>query len=77
VSIWTLLIMTGPLPAFRVLRRWRGRRNLEPGACPACGYDLRATPERCPECGTMATVTNEHANKQLTGGLPKAEGNDA
>jgi hypothetical protein len=37
--------------ALALRRRWIGRRRRRAGLCPRCGYDLRETPERCPECG--------------------------
>jgi hypothetical protein len=40
---------------FLLHRRWQQKRRTIMGHCPVCHYDLRASPERCPECGTPIT----------------------
>jgi len=53
LPLWALALATAALPIARLGWRRRVRRRVQRGLCPGCGYDLRATPERCPECGTI------------------------
>jgi hypothetical protein len=50
IPLWFPLLATSMTPALWLLK---GKTRAENGKCLACGYDLRATPERCPECGTL------------------------
>ena len=56
IPLWFLTLITGIVPALR-LPRFRNRRLTDwrrgQQRCESCGYDLRATPGRCPECGTL------------------------
>jgi rubrerythrin len=50
---WLPFAATAALPLCHVVARVRRSRRLRLNLCPTCGYDLRATPERCPECGAV------------------------
>lgn len=59
VSIWTnWLVLAAAVGA--VHAHYRARRTpkfLGEGQCRQCGYDIRATPARCPECGAVVAVS--------------------
>jgi hypothetical protein len=47
-----MLFSFGPAIVILFLRpRWRAEMEDGVPYCPACGYDLRMSKERCPECG--------------------------
>ena len=60
IPYWFIAVAFGAWPlavagsvSRRQLVRRRLRRAAERGVCPVCGYDLRASGGRCPECGSV------------------------
>ncbi len=57
VPHWFIVLATAVLPLLWATRHIRRSRmsacRAEAGLCLTCGYDLRGTPDRCPECGAV------------------------
>jgi hypothetical protein len=48
---WSIALVMGMIAGISAWRRIRAARRRKSQVCVFCGYDLRASRERCPECG--------------------------
>ncbi len=80
IPLW-VVILPPLVPPLLCLVPWlRRRRRRRLGLCLVCGYDLRASPERCPECGTVRPGTQKivtSADKMSSATAPSADGPSA
>ena len=61
LPLWPAVVLLALPPAMLLRRRLRARRRPKRGLCARCGYDLRESPGRCPECGTAPPVAGARA----------------
>ena len=52
----------------KLARLVRARRRERRGLCTQCGYDLRTTPDRCPECGEVRKGCSERSGSRIVSG---------
>jgi hypothetical protein len=62
VPYWMLLLPLLILPALKLraaMRNQQSRGRTRRGLCGHCGYDLRGSHDRCPECGALTATMSE------------------
>jgi hypothetical protein len=66
LPLWLITMPALVLPLI-ALRRWCvGRYRRLSGLCPSCGYDLRESKDRCPECGRAIVPDAEKGRRPNT-----------
>lgn len=68
---WSVVLSITVLPLFRLSRLLgiiRQSKRARGGSCRRCGYDLRASPNRCPECGTPVNPAGSPLTLPARGG---------
>ena len=53
IPFWPIALMTGLVPLIYMRSCFLSRRRSRRGLCHTCGYDLRASKDKCPECGSV------------------------
>jgi hypothetical protein len=61
IPLWLPALLLLAPPAVSVLGYLRRQARRKRGLCERCGYDLRASPSQCPECGRRQSSSNRMA----------------
>ena len=51
MPLWSFALLFACSPGLKLWLHIRQRKRERPGFCIHCGYDLRASKDKCPECG--------------------------